>query len=79
MTATKKAALTLARDTCAIGIHGITGQQIDEGYLTAGTKVKNIRVHEDAPTDADTVYRFEACTGGTAWYTQETYGKPATV
>ena len=79
MNATKKLVLTLARDTYVFGIHGITGQQIDEGYLAAGTPIKNIRVWEDAPADRETAYRFEACTDGAGWYTQETYGKPVTV
>jgi hypothetical protein len=81
MTATKKiaATLTLAEDTYAIGIHGVTGQQIDEGDLCIGTPVRNVRVERDGPTDAETVYRFEASTdGGRTWYTQETYGRPIT-
>lgn len=78
MTTTTKATLTLARDTYAIGIHGVTGQQTDEGTLEAGTPVRNVRkVEGDAEVDC---YRFEASTdGGKTWYTQETYGKPATV
>ena len=71
--------LTLAKDTYATGIHGVTGQEIDEGELEAGTPVRAIRVHTEGPTEAETCYRFEASTNeGRTWYTQETYGRPAT-
>jgi len=67
---------TLKTDLYATGIHGVTGQQVDEGTLEVGTLIRNVREHvvccEDTP-----IYRFEASTdGGLRWYTQESYSKP---
>lgn len=64
----------------ATGIHGVTGQQTEEGYLDAGTLVRNVKptgaVH---PLDGMPWYRLDASTdGGKTWYTQEVCGEPKT-
>lgn len=70
----------LATRVWATGIHGVTGQQTEEGYLEAGTLVRNVKptgaVH---PLDGMLWYRFDASTdGGETWYTQEVCGEPKT-
>lgn len=64
----------------ATGIHGVTGQQTEEGWLDAGTLVRNVQetgaVH---PLDGMPWYRFDASTdGGRLWFTQECCGEPIT-
>jgi len=63
--------LALAKDTYATGVHGITGQELEEGWLAAGTLVRRVSVSDtlDGP-----VTRYEASTdNGGAWYKQITH------
>jgi len=76
-----KTILTLKTRTYATGIHGISGQATETGWLKAGTLVRNVQetgaVH---PLDGTPWYRFDASTdGGETWFTQEVCGKPKTV
>lgn len=77
MTATRKPTLVLTEDTYATGIHGVTGQAIDEGWLPTGTLIRNLR--EAGEGFGGPIYRFDASTdGGDHWYTQECRSKPET-
>lgn len=69
--------MKLTKDTYAIGIHAVTGQQTEEGTLAAGTLVRAV---ETEPTvDGGTRVTFEASTdGGATWYQQFTFGALAT-
>ena len=74
---TKQKHAVLVKEICSVGIHGVTGQQVEEGDLQPGTLIKNVRVHEDGYES--TIYRFDASTdGGKLWYTQQSYSKPVT-
>jgi hypothetical protein len=68
----------LAAKTYATMIHGITKQEIEEGWLEAGTLIRNVRptgaVH---PLDGMPWYQLEASEdGGKTWFTQEVCGEP---
>jgi hypothetical protein len=76
-----KTLLTLKTRTYAVGIHGISGRATEEGWLDAGTPIRNVRetgaVH---PLDGMPWYRLDASTdGGRTWFTQEVCGEPKTV
>lgn len=76
--ATKTKTLRLRAKVYATGIHGVTGQATEEGWLDAGTLVTNVRptgaVH---PLDGMPWYRLEASTdGGRSWFAQEVCGEP---
>jgi len=60
----------LAADLWAVGIHGVTGRPVDEGTLTAGTRVRRVTGPDEAG-----VTRFEASTDGRLWYRHETHGR----
>lgn len=79
MTTTRR--LELAEDTFCTGIHGITGQEIDEGTLPEGTVIRDLRgpseEYEPEGGYEGTKWRFESLSNG-AWWTQETYRRPAT-
>ena len=76
-TATTK---TLTGRVFATVIHGITGRQIEEGWLEPGTLVRNIhQTGEVAWIGGELLYRFDASTdGGQTWLTHETFGEPMT-
>lgn len=63
----------LTQDLDATGIHGITGQEVDEGTLEARkTLIRKIR-HEDG----DSIWLFQASTDlGKTWYEHESYSAP---
>lgn len=68
----------LTKRVWATGIHGVTGQPVEEGWLESGALVRNVKptgaVH---PLDAMPWYRFDASTdGGSTWFTQEVCGEP---
>lgn len=63
----------LAKDTHAVGLHGLTHQEIDEGTLPAGTLVRKVQVEE---TGDGQVTHFQASTDrGEHWYLQRTHGE----
>jgi hypothetical protein len=72
------ATLTLKTKTYATGIHGVSGRAVEDGWLEAGTLVRNVRatgaVH---PLDGMPWYQFDASTdGGKTWFVQEVCGEP---
>lgn len=69
----KTAICKLTRATLATGVHGITGSDIDEGTLAAGTLVRNCVTH--APNvDGGIETTFQASTdGGATWYDQRSF------
>lgn len=62
----------LTKITLAVWIHGLTGQEIEEGYLPAGTLVKNIVTTELVDGDVQTDFLASA-DGGKSWYAQRAY------
>lgn len=73
-TTTKHA--TLVQDLYAIGIHGQTGQETEEGTLAAGALIRDVTSGEGW---AGTEYQFLASTdGGRLWYRQKSYSRPKT-
>lgn len=71
--------MRLAKSLWTTGIHGVTGQRTENGWLEAGALVRNISatgaVH---PLDGMPWYRFDASTdGGETWFTQEVCGDPS--
>jgi hypothetical protein len=63
----------LAADCWAIGIHGQTAQEVDEGALAAGTRIRRI---ESSETPEGTLTKFHASTdGGKHWFVHKTYQK----
>ena len=76
--ATKTKTPRLRAKVYATGIHSVTGQATEEGWLDAGTLVRAVQetgaVH---PLDGMPWYRLEASTdGGRSWFTQEVCGEP---
>jgi hypothetical protein len=59
--------MKLSKHIFAVGIHGKTDQQIDEGTLPAGTQVRDVREH---PTMTGMAWRFEA-RDGNYWFTHQ--------
>ena len=67
----------LSKDIFTTTIHGTTGQEIDEGTLVSGCKIKNVREHEETPFGK--LYRFEVSTDdGKTWFTQQSFELPET-
>ena len=66
--------LELAYDLGAVGVHGVTGQDVDEGVLSPGTRVRRFMVGTN--TDG-LVCTFEASTdGGSRWFPHRSYEVP---
>jgi len=65
----------LEQDTFSTSIHGVTGQQVAEGQVPAGTVIYNLREDRETMFDGITIYRFEI-KQGKSYYTEETYGRP---
>lgn len=72
--------LVLARDCEAVGVHGVTGRDVDEGTLVAGTRVREVVTREEQDPSGDgtrQVTTFQASTdGGKTWYDQRTMEDP---
>jgi hypothetical protein len=67
----------LTEDTTCIGIHGTTGEEMDEGgELAAGALVRAVTIFDALLAGEETtVVTFDASTdGGKTWYRQRTYG-----
>ncbi len=63
--------LCLARDVWAIGIHGVTGQETEEGWLAEGTLVKDFILIDPDSGELG----FSASTdGGKTWHRRRTSG-----
>lgn len=63
----------LIRDTLATGVHGITGRDIDEGTLVAGTLIRDCLTHTPN-VDGGVETTFQASTdGGVSWYKQRSF------
>lgn len=68
-----RGAKRLRADTWAMGVHGITGQDVEEGELAAGTLVRNVTYQHTQ--EGRQAVRFEASSdGGVSWYPQRSYG-----
>ena len=69
--------MKLKHRTWATGIHEITGKPTEEGYLEAGTLVRDVEpTGAFHPLDGAAWFRFAASTdGGQTWFKQEVCGK----
>ncbi len=64
----------LVRNLFSTTIHGITGQEIEEGYLQAGTLIRNVTCEEWGDHK---VWQFQASFDeGERWSKQKSYGEP---
>lgn len=69
---------TLTRELYATGIHGQTGQPVDEGYLDAGTQIRHVERDENGFDNGEPAWFFEASTdGGENWYRHHCYQDPS--
>ena len=59
----------------ATGIHGLTGQAVDEGTLDAGTLVRDVECYSvQTPEGIGHLRKFSASTdGGVTWYAHESW------
>jgi hypothetical protein len=65
----------LTKNAITTTIHGVTGQEIEEGTLEAGALARRIVTRQGTECE---ITRFETSTdGGKSWYLQETYEAPA--
>ena len=67
----------LAKRFFSTTIHGITGQEVNEGWLEAGTLIRNLKTWEVGGDEIVTKCRFESSTdGGATWYKETSLGVP---
>ena len=67
-------AAALRKGLWSQGIHGQTGQPVDEGVLPRGTLIRNSRVLDG---ELGPEFVFEASDDGVHWYEHRTYDNPA--
>lgn len=64
----------------AVGIHGRTGIQTEDGMLPVGTRIRNVSIStEQVAGCPEHTYFFEASTDGKHWFEQKSYGPEAVV
>jgi hypothetical protein len=62
----------LTADVWCVGVHPVTGRDIEEGTLEAGALIRGIEYYVD--DDGSVVATFEASTdGGMTWFPQRGY------
>ena len=69
----------LAKRFFSTTIHGITGQEVNEGWLEAGTLIRNLKTWEvggDELGEIVTKCRFESSTDGGTWHKETSFGVP---
>ena len=67
----------LAKTLSAVKIHGITGQDLEEGLLEQGDLVCKIQEEEDV--DLGRVFYFNSSSDGKNWYRYRSYESPMIV
>jgi hypothetical protein len=80
MTTTQNEIQQLAKRFFSTTIHGITGQEVNEGWLEAGTLIRNLKTWEVGGYELGEIVTkcsFESSTdGGATWYKETSLGVP---
>jgi len=78
-TTTQNEIQQLAKRFFSTTIHGITGQEVNEGWLEAGTLIRNLKTWEVGGYELGEIVTkcsFESSTDGGTWYKETSLGVP---